>query len=115
MLSPNDVSVDQHQSPTLLRVSLKCSKTDPFRAGVAIFVGRTDNLLCPVAAVFAYLAIHPQQPGPLFMFKDGSYLTRERLVARLRTGLRQAGLGADRYSGHSFRIGAVTTAAQAGI
>ena len=38
MLSPEDVSVDQHQSPSLLCVKLKCSKTDPFRAGVAIFL-----------------------------------------------------------------------------
>ena len=72
MLSPEDVSVDRHQSPSLLCVKLKCSKTDPFRAGVAIFLGRTDNVLCPVAAVLAYLAIRPQAPGPLFVFKDGS-------------------------------------------
>ena len=51
----------------------------------------------------------------LFVFKDGSYLTREHLVPHLRVGLRQAGLEADRYSGHSFRIGAATTAAQAGV
>ena len=113
MLSPEDVSVDQHQSPSLLCVKLECSKTDPFRAGVAIFLGSTDNVLCP--AVLAYLAIRPQAPGPLFVFKDGSYLTRERLVAHLHVGLRQAGLEADRYSRHSFRIGAATTAAQAEV
>ena len=72
MLSPEDVSVDQHQSPSLLCVKLKCSKSDPFRAGVAIFLGHTDNVLCAVAAVLAYLAIRPQAPGPLFVFKDGS-------------------------------------------
>ena len=97
MLSPEDVSVDQHQSPSLLCMKLKCSKTDPFRAGVAIFLGRTDNVLCPVAAVLTYLAVCPQAPGPLFVFKDGSYLTREHLVAHLRMGLRQAGLEAERY------------------
>ena len=115
MLSPEDVSVDQHQSSSLLCVKLKCSKTDPFRAGVAIFLRRTDNVLCPVAPILAYFAICPQAPGPLFVFKDGSYLTRECLVAHLHLGLRQAGLEADRYSSHSFRIGAATTAAQAGI
>ena len=73
------------------------------------------NVLCPVAAVLAYLAIRPQAPGPLFVFKDGSYLTREHLMAHLCVGLCQAGLEADRYSGHSFRIGAATTAAQAGV
>ena len=29
MLSPEDVSVDQHQSPSLLCMKLQCSKTDP--------------------------------------------------------------------------------------
>ena len=50
-------------------MKLKCSKTDPFRAGVAIFLGHTDNVLCPVAAVLAYLVIHPQAPGPLLCLK----------------------------------------------
>ena len=115
MLSTEDVSVDQHQAPTLLCVKLKRSKTDPFRVGVDIFIGRTGNTLCPVAAVLAYLAIRPQLPGPLFIFRDGSYLTRDRLVVHLRAGLRQAGIDPSRYSGHSFRIGAATTAAQAGV
>ena len=103
------------QSPSVLAVTLKQSKTDPFRAGVRIFMGRTGNLLCPVAAVLAYLAILPPSPGPLFILRDGSYLTRDRLVTRLRAGLLQAGIDASRFTGHSFRIGAATTAAQAGI
>ena len=115
MLTPRDVAVDQIQSPSLFAVTLKQSKTDPFRMGVTIFLGRTGNLLCPVAAVLAYLAIRPQSPGPLFIFSDGSYLTRDRLVAHLRAGLQQAGVDASRFSGHSFRIGAATMAAQAGI
>ena len=115
MLSPEDVSDDQHQSPSLLCVKPKFSKTDPFRAGVAIFLECTDDVLCPVAPVLAYFAICPQAPGPLFVFKDGSYFTREHLVAHLRLGLRQAGSEADRYSSHSFRIGVATTAAQAGM
>ena len=77
MLTPRDVAVDQIQSPSLLAMTLKQSKTDPFRMGVTIFLGRTGNLLCPVVAVLAYLAIRPQSPGPLFIFSDGSYLTRD--------------------------------------
>ena len=48
-----------------------CSSTqDSFRhMDVTIFLGRTDNVLCQVAAVLAYLAIRPQAPGPLFVFK----------------------------------------------
>ena len=36
-------------------------------------------------------------------------------VARVREMLGSAGIPADGYSGHSFRIGTATTAAQAGI
>ena len=39
-------------------------------------------------------------------------MTRERLVSCIRRALSDAGIG---YSGHSFRIGAATTAALAGI
>ena len=115
MLTPEDVSVDNHQTPSLLCIKLKQSKTDPFRAGVSIFLGCTGNQLCPVAAVLAYLAIHHPAFAPLFLFLDGSYLTRDRLVKHLRQGLQQVGIDRNRFSGHSFRIGAATTAAQAGI
>ena len=42
-LSFGDVSVDNQESPRQLRVRLKASKTDPFRAGVDVFVGATGN------------------------------------------------------------------------
>ena len=111
----SDVAVDQHANPSLLRVTLKQSKTDPFRVGVAIFMGRTYNVLCPVSAVLAYLAVRPQRPGPLFVFEDRTYLTKERLVTHLRKGLQEIGIDPGCFSGHSFRIGAATTAAQAGV
>ena len=38
---------------------MKASKTDPFRMGVDIFIGRTDNELCPVSAVLAYMSVSP--------------------------------------------------------
>ena len=93
-LTPADISVDSHQDPTVLCVRLKQSKTDPFRAGVSIYMGRTNQQLCPVAAVLAYLAICPATPGLLFVFKNGSFLTRDRLVSRLRNSLQEAGIEA---------------------
>ena len=91
-LTAADISVDQHQSPSLLCVRLKQSKTDPFRVGVSLFLGCTGRDICPVTAVLAYLAIHPTSQGPLFVFRDGSYLTRDKLVAQLRAGLRLIGI-----------------------
>ena len=52
-LTAADISAGDHTSPSLLRVVLKQSKTDQSREGVALFVGRTHNELCPVAGMFA--------------------------------------------------------------
>lgn len=114
-LTFQDISVDQVTDPQLLRVHLKSSKTDPFRKGVDVFVGRTSNELCPVAAMLAYLAIRTSKPGFLFQFADGRLLTKPRLVDELRKVLTAAGFNAKDYSGHSFRIGAATTAGACGL
>lgn len=55
-LTVADVSVDSHTSPSYLAVRIKASKTDPFRQGVTIYLGRTNYRICPVAAVLSYLA-----------------------------------------------------------
>ncbi len=54
-------------------------------------------------------------PGDFFQFADQMPLTKPRFVAAMRQALRQAGIPEGDYSGHSFRIGAATTAAHAGI
>ena len=54
-------------------------------------------------------------PGPLFRFEDGTALTRPALVREIRRALLAAGVDASPYSGHSFRIGAATTAAAVGV
>lgn len=112
-----DVALDSHTNPSLLRVHIKCSKTDPFRQGVHIYLGKTDNQLCPVAAMIDYLAIRGGDLGPLLRFQDGRPLTRSRLVTQVRTALSQANIPVDKskFSGHSFRIGAATTAAERGM
>ena len=114
-LSPGDIAFDRRTRPTLIRVSIKKSKTDPFRNGVDLFVGRTDSDLCPVAAVCSYLERRGFGPGPLFRFQDGRFLTRERFVGLLRDGLCRAGIDDKKYCSHSFRIGAATTAAARGM
>ena len=102
-------------NPSMARIKLKKSKTDPFRQGVDIYVGRTFGQLCHVAAILAYLAVRGPDTGPLFMFADGRFLTQDRFVTRVRGALTAAGLDCSQYAGHSFRIRAATTAAQKGI
>ena len=110
-----DIAVDQHQDPSVVQVRLKQSKTDPFRRGVSIYLGRTQTDLCPVVAILAYIAVRPAVNGPLFVFKDGSFLTRDGLVSAIRRALTSAGIDTTGFSGHSFRIGAATTAAVVGV
>jgi hypothetical protein len=115
-LSVEDVSEDSRQTLSGVRLRIKQSKTDPFRTGAFAFLGRTDNDLCPVAAVIAYLARRGATPGPLFILEDGSPLSRQRLVSELRRAISAPGINCDVFSGHiSFRIGAATTAAAKGV
>ena len=60
-----------------------------------------------------FLLARPQ--GPLFSFHSGRLLTRKSVVSLLRDAARQAGLPYSSLKGHSFRIGAASTAAAAGL
>ena len=110
-----DVSVDSSTRLSLLAVCIKQSKTDPFRQGTTIFMGKTDTILCPVAAMLAYMALRGSGEGPLFRLQDKQPLTRQRLVAAIHKVLAEAGLQPEQFAGHSFRIGAATTAAACGV
>ena len=110
-----DVRTDNYESPKLLEIKIKASKTDPFRKGVTVYIGRTGEKLCPVAATLSYMVMRGPGEGPLFTFSDGKFLTRERFVSSVRGALTKAGINPSDYAGHSFRIGAATTAAQKGV
>ena len=69
----------------------------------------------PVSAVLGYMVGRGTQPGPFFRFTDGRFLTRDRFVEAIRRALTTMGHNCAHYSGHSFRIGAATTAARQGI
>ena len=114
-LAYGDVRVSDHQDPQFIEVHIKASKTDPYRRGVKIYLGRASGELCPVAAVLGYMICRGARPGPFFTFSDGRYLTRERFVEAVRKALARAGHTSRHYAGHSFRIGAATTAAREGI
>ena len=115
-LEVGDVAVDDYQEPTMLSIFLKQSKTDQDRAGVKLIVGRTHQDFCPVAVVLAYMAVRGKRTTTaLFVQKDGNPLSRAVLVEWLKTTLKKAGIDASFFSGHSFRIGAASTAAAKGI
>lgn len=112
----DDIAVDSIQDPSLLTVRIKASKTDPFREGTDIYVGRVRNSkLCPVAALLRYMTCRGAAHGPLFRFGNGRPLTRARFVTEIKAALSEEGIDSSHYSGHSFRSGAATTAAEHGI
>ena len=114
-LSPDDVSTDSLENPSFVKLRIKQSKTDPFRRGVSIVLGRKHTDLCPVEALLAYLARRRFVPGPLFTFENGGAPSRAVLVNQVRRALTTAGVEATRFAGHSFRIGTATTAAAHGL
>jgi hypothetical protein len=114
-LSWGDVSIDDPMDPKVLKVNLKHSKTDQLGKGVEVYVGRTKCVLCPVAAVVAYMVKRGATPGQFFRFQDGKPLTKATFVHHVRLALQNAGLPYGNFAGHSFRIGAATTAAKAGM
>ena len=111
----DDVAIDNVLNPSFLKIRLKASKTDPFRRGVDIVVGKINNKLCPISAMLAYLVVRGNGPGFLFRFHDGRLLTKNRFVDAIRAALLQLGLNPENYEGHSFRIGAATTAGECGL
>ena len=112
-----DVAVDDHCSPSMLRIHLKKAKTDPFGRGVEVFLGKTGQLLCPVTALLGYLGVRPRtsEKVPLFVNRDGTPLAKESFVRRVKAALTMAGINHQAYSGHSFRIGAASTAASRNV
>ena len=88
----------------LVWLSIKQSKTDPFRQGVDIFLGRSGTSICPVQALIQYISIRPPVPGRLFLLSSGTPLTWAYLVSNVQAALRQVGLDDSACNRHSFRI-----------
>ena len=63
----------------------------------------------------AFMAARGPETGPLFRCQNGHPLTRDAFVRGIRAALQEAGFDPAKYAGHSFRIGAATTAAARGV
>ena len=96
--------------PQVLRISIKQSKTDSFRRGVDLFVGRTGTDICPVLAMLNLL-LRGMAPVPVFIRKDGTFITRQTFLLAVRKALEAAGIEQFKYCRHSFCIGVAIAAA----
>ena len=93
------------------------SKTDPFRCGHTITIHATGTSTCPVQAFRLYAeATRPSQDNaPVFKGGQFSPLDRQHLITTIHRLLQNTHYSHQHYSSHSFRSGAATTAAAAGI
>ena len=97
---------------------LRNSKTDPFHKGVDIHIF-ANKYLCPVSTMRKFIQIRTRHgsdvTSPLFMEYNNTVLTRSAFISYLRHMLTRLGKDDSAYCGHSFRIGAATSAAAAGV
>ena len=70
---------------------------------------------CPLIVMKRYLRVRGSTSGPLFIFADHTPISASYFARRLAACLSHCGYDTTRYTGHSFRIGAATTAAERGL
>lgn len=115
-LTTADLTLDSPSNPSTVAVTLRFSKTDQFGRGTIIYLGRTGRRICPVEAIHRYLAVRPPSNiEPLFITDKGRPLTKLFFMEQITGALTRSGIDSSRFKGHSFRIGAATTAAACGL
>ena len=98
-----------------LVVTLRSFKTDSFRLGQCLIIARTGSQVCAVTAVKHYFQLAAPSSGPLFSFQSSRLLTRSAVIFLLRDIVGLAGLPFHSLKGHTFPIGAASTAAAVGL
>ena len=96
----------------MVQFHLKVSKCDQFGSGADVVISSTCNETCPVTAIVNFVSARGNRPGPFFIDATGNAVTKSWFVREILTS---CGLPQHSYAGHSFRIGAVTTAVLLGM
>ena len=105
-LSFSDIAVDNLERPAVLRLTIKQSKTDQFRKGVDLFLGKTDTDIRPVRALLNYLILHGTAQRPLFILEDDSFQTHHYFVSAVTEGhCRRQGSISQNIVATVFRLG----------
>ena len=103
-------------SSAQISITLLQSKTDPFCRGSTIYLFPTGSSTCPIRVMTAYtMHVDTSSNNPVFRAGRFNPLTQKKLNRTLRNLLQQGGFNHINYSSHSFRIGAATTGAAAGL
>lgn len=97
-----------------VRICIWWSKTDVFGQGEWLLLRRVEGTICPGKLVEDYSAVRPHSEFFL-TYLNVLPLTRFKFSVTLRRCLTAVGLNANDFGTHSFRIGAATEAARAGL
>ncbi|RXN17693.1 proline and serine-rich 1-like protein [Labeo rohita] len=117
-IHPSLSDISAH-TPDSLIYTLKKSKTDQFGKSRPIYIFRLNSFISPFEPISEYVlsryANNSSPQEPLFLTENGKMATRFWFNKHFLKVLSASGISPEHYSLHSFRIGAATTAASAGI
>lgn len=106
-------------APNSLSLTIRHAKNNQRNKPIAIeIVGLQEQQrpYCPVELLSQYLKQQPNnKAGPLFQHFDHSPLTRFQFIAVLDRAVKFCRLDSIHYKSHSFRIGAASSCAVAGV
>ena len=107
-LARGDMAVDSQETPRMVRFHLKQTNMDQFGKGVDAVFGRTDRDVS--RGHYLSLNWHTwEPPGPVLSYRGWCPTDKVNLCCRAEENPHS------NYTGHSFRIGAATPAALAGV
>ena len=117
----SDVTV----TTTSIKLLFRSSKHASGVSQEAMVSAMTGEMYCPVYALSEYMSYRGKNPGPLFFIfvcvcvgggggGGEKPLSRKDFVSSLKLLLSIAGIPNERFSSHSFRIGAATSCAAKG-
>lgn len=118
ILQVQDISFQRNsQSQSLSSMTVKISnfKHSDLKPFLIEISSGSSEFLCPVYTLHQYLQLFRHKDGPLFQFLDSSTVTYSYFCKVLQSVLKFIKLDPSVYKGHSFRIGAATSAAARGV
>ena len=86
-----------------------------FRKGLHVYLGCTEHIDCCAHCLLNALVQGRSGNIPLFQFSNGKSLSKNVFVNNTKLALSMLGFDHTKYSGHSYRSGAATSAAMAGL
>ena len=113
-LGGSDVSVIGEVPNRKVVLRLRSSKTDQRGKGCLIYIPEVHSEFCPVKAVIAYMSCRPSVGHAFFQSFGAFPLTRYEFTKMIKSCMKFWSLPTERFSSHSFRIGAATSAAMSG-